>query len=319
MTRLFPSLLGLEAFHVAATLASFSAAGRELNITQGAVSHRIKTLEEQLGVTLFVRGPRRVELSEAGRALQRHAAAAFTSLAAGLRAIEDLSTEGLLTVSCSPSFAIRWLVPRLHNFRQAVPDLEVRVSADDRLAEPGRSGIDVCIRFGPGGYRGVAAERLTDEVVGPVASPTLLALRPADSPADLLTHTLLHDEIFTDDPEHIGWKEWLDRVGVPLKKKTKKRGLRFSHSHLALSAAMSGQGVALARHTLTQDDVAAGNLVRLFEEQAAPCNTAYWLVTPPGPNSEKVESFRTWLLYELSAAATTGYGPEDDHAAQDDR
>lgn len=287
------SLPGLEAFEAVARLGSFSRAGRELGVTQSAVSHRVRALEAQLGAALFVRQARSVALTEKGRALAEHAHEGFARLREGLEALQRLDEAGVLTISCSPSFAIRWLVPRLPALTAAHPELRVRLDADDRLAEPGRGGIDACLRYGAGRYPGVRHRRLAREEVFPVCAPALEGLR---RPRDLKRHVLLHDSVLREHPGRVGWRRWLEAAGVA--GLDPDAGPRFSHAHMAIEAAIAGQGVALGRTTLVAADLAAGRLVRPFDV-ALESGLAYWLLTPksaaPPP---RVVAFERWLLRE---------------------
>lgn len=286
-----PSLAGLEAFEAVARHKSFTRAAKELHVTQSAISHRVRALEAQLGAPLFLRVGRRVELSEAGRLLASSVTDAFALLREGVDRLARARAGAVLTVSCSPSFAIRWLVPALPSFRARHPDLDVRIAADDRLAEPGRAGIDACIRYGAGPYPGVDATRLAKERIAPVASPSLRGLK---HPRDLARHVLLHDEVLREHPGRVGWRRWLEAAGVT--RVDPDRGPRFSHAHMAIEAAIAGQGVALGRTTLVRRDVAEGRLVRPFALEL-PSALAYWLVTPRGaPLAPAVRALRDWLL-----------------------
>jgi len=287
-----PSLSGLEAFESVARLGSFTAAAAELHVTQSAVSHRIKALEAQLGCDLFVRRARGVELTDEGQALAEPTRRAFEQLREGVAALERARGGGVLTISCSPSFAIRWLVPRLPRLAAALPDLRVRLDADDRLAEPGRHGIDACLRYGAGGYPGVEHTRLATERVCPVCSPAAGLERVED----LRTHTLLHDEVLRGHPGRVGWRRWLEAAGVT--GVDPDAGPRFSHAHMAIEAAIAGQGVALGRTTLVAADLAAGRLVQPFALELE-AELGYWLLTPRGEVPPRVRAFERWLLSEL--------------------
>lgn len=295
MSRL-PSLPGLEAFEAVARLRSFTAAARELHVTQSAVSHRVRSLEEQLGTALFVREGHKIELTDAGRVLDERVRDAFALLRGAVRNLER-AQEATLTISCSPSFAIRWLVPRLPSFRARHPELDLRIAADARLVVPGRGGIDACVRYGPGGYEGVEHTRLSVERITPVASPVLLERVPLATPADLRAHVLLHDEVLCDHPGRVGWRKWLEAAGVH--DIDPERGPRFSHAHMALEAAIAGQGVALGRTTLVSRDVREGRLVRPLPLELE-SGLAYWLLTPRGvAPSAPVRALTEWLLDEI--------------------
>ena len=301
--RSLPNLAGLVAFEAVARRLSFSAAGRELHVTQGAVSHRIRTLEEELGVRLFERNPRRVELTIEGAALHRATGDAFARLRLGLEEVASLQADARLTVSCSPSFAIRWLVPHLGSLRQVAPDLDVHIAAQDELVPPGAGAIDVCIRFGPGGYPGLRAERLLAEAVTPVCSPRYAERLGLRAPSDLLRCDLLHDDVLLDHPDHLGWTEWFAHAGLA---REPVRGTRFSHAHLALDAAAAGHGVALGRRALTIAARRSGLLVTPFSSTLT-SRLTYWLLTPRVPRRpEAVGRFHEWLVGALDADRVAG-------------
>lgn len=294
--KTLPSLAGLEAFEAVARHRSFTRAAAELHVTQSAVSHRVQALEAQLDAALFVRAARRIELTDEGRALAEHCTTAFTLLREGVARLERSKQSSALTVSCSPSFAIRWLVPHLAAFRDLHPELDVRIAADDRMVDPGRDGIDACIRYGAGRYPGVSHTRLSVERIAPVCSPSL-RLRKV---GDLARHVLLHDEVLLDHPARIGWHQWLEAAGA--RRVDPDRGTRFSHAHMALEAAIAGQGVALGRTTLVRRDIAEGRLVRPFSLELE-SGLAYWLLTPRGQSAPPaVRAFRAWLVAQIGGA-----------------
>lgn len=237
-----------------------------------------------------------MELTDAGRLLAGSARDAFARLREGVERVERAG-RGTLTLSCSPSFAIRWLVPSLPAFRARHPEVDLRLAADDRLVSPGREGIDACLRYGAGDYGDVDRTRLAVEHIGPVCTPALAeGLR---RPEDLAGHVLLHDEVLRDHPGRIGWRRWLAAAGAA--GIAPDAGPRFSHAHMALEAALAGQGVALGRSTLVRRDLAAGRLVRPFALQLESA-LSYWFLTPRGaaPTPE-VRAFRDWLLAEARA------------------
>ncbi len=208
-----PSLLGLYTFDVVARHLNFSKAARDLHVTQGAVSHRIRGLEEELGATLMERNSRSVGLTAKGRVLLAATEEVFERLRRGLIEMEAVGNPDRVTVSCSPSFAIRWLVPRLGRLRASVPDIEVYISAEDALVRPGVGSVDVCIRFGPGGYPDVRAEQLDVETVAAVCSPLYRDTLGIETPNSLARCTLLHDDVLADDRLHVGRDEWLRAAG----------------------------------------------------------------------------------------------------------
>ena len=298
MSRRLPPLRALRAFEAAARHLSFTRAGRELAVTQAAISHQIRALEAELGVRLFRRRPRALDLTEAGAAYLPEVRAAFDRLAEATERLRARGASGVLSISVSPSFASVWLVPRLGRFRERHPEIDVRLSATDVLVDFSTDDVDVAIRYGRGRYPGLVAHWLLREDVFPVCSPRLRAgPPPLRRPEDLRHHVLLHDELRED------WRMWLLAAGVAGVDPT--RGPRFSHSSMVLQAAIEGQGVALGRSALAADHRAAGRLVKPFDV-SVPVDFAYYLVYPEGSDARpKVAAFRDWVL---EAAATAGEG-----------
>ncbi len=303
-----PSLPALQTFEAAARLGSFTAAARELHVTQGAVSHQIRALEDDLGYLLFTRLPRRVELTGEGRVLGEAVTRGLEWIADALRRLEERRGRRWLSVSVSHSFAVRWLVPRLDEFGRLHPEADVRISSTNRMTDPRHEDIDLCIRFGEGGYPGLDSEVLINEEVFPVCSPQLLRDRPLRGPEDLRNHTLPHDDVLVDHPERPSWDRWLELAGVRL---PDRAGPHFSHTNMTMTAAVAGQGVALGRTCLVVDDIAAGRLVRPFGPSMR-CPFSYWLVAPRGGLDRKsVAHFVEWLRANLPAAADASHIDDD--------
>ena len=287
MARL-PTLNALRAFEAAGRHLSFTRAAEELHVTQAAVSHQIKSLEEQLGIRMFRRGPRGLLLTDAGQAYLPEVREAFQRLTTATERLLEDDARGAITVSVLPSFAARWLVPRLTRFREEHSDIEIRVAADDRLADFDRDDVDVAIRYGRGDYPGLHADRFLTEELYPVCSPKLLERLPLDRPEQLRDHTLLHDDMRMD------WSMWLLAAGV--EGVEPRRGPSFTDSSMVLQAAVDGQGVALGRSALALDDIAAGRLVRPFEF-SLPADYAYYIVCPERTAGRpSIKTFREWLL-----------------------
>ena len=292
-----PSLSALRAFEAAARHLSFTRAAEELHVTQAAISHQVKALEDELGCTLFLRLSRRVALTEEGRILAAAATEAFTRIESGLEAVGRAGQSGVVNVSVSPSFAVKWLVPRLDKFRRKHPDIDVRISANDRMVDPVREKVDLCIRYGSGRYPKLDTTRLLTDQVFPVCSPQLLATGPKlDKAEDLTNHMLLQDEMMKHDPHRPDWSKWFAAAGVT--GVDTSRGFSFSHASMMLDAAAAGQGVALGRSTLVADDVASGRLVRPFDTSFT-CGFGYYIAVPKGvPLGPRIQAFRDWLLQE---------------------
>lgn len=295
MARL-PSLSALRAFEAAGRLGSFTKAAAELFVTQAAVSHQVRALEEQLGYPLFQRTTRRLDLTPAGQRLLAAASTAFEGL---MRAVDELGRgEKLLTVTTSSSFGARWLAPRLGRFAALHPDLDVMIRHTVAVLDLARDGIDVALRWGRGGWPRVEATLLVAAPLTPVSAPALAA-RLA-TPADLAHVALLHDE------NPVEWREWLLMAGED--PAIARRGTTFDDTNALLQAAMAGQGVALATRAMISGDVAAGRLVVPFDlslEQGY----GYWFVTLPGAvKLPKIAAFRRFVVEELARDAALG-GP----------
>jgi len=292
-----PPLSALRAFESAARLQSFSKAAEELNVTPAAISHQIAALEADLGVSLFNRRNRAVELTASARVLLPGLSEAFAGIQASVRRLRSHNDTGTVNVTASPTFAGKWLVQRLHRFQERYPDVDVRISATDTIVDLSRGDFDIAIRYGTGRYPGLIVELLLKNEVFPACSPLLLRNGPPlDTPADLLNHALIHDQQVDRDPLAPTWSMWLKAAGVS--DAAAMHGLSFNNNVLALEAALAGHGVTLAYSTTAAADIAAGRLVRLFS-LSLPDTFAYYVVTAPGAlERPKVKAFRDWLRDE---------------------
>mgnify|MGYP003625930091 FL=1 len=295
MSRRLPPLNALRAFEAAARHLSFTQAADELNVTQAAVSHQIRGLEDWLGFPLFRRLSRALVLTEAGQTLFPEVREAMDILTTAVNRVQRQDSEGVLTVTTMDSFAQSWLVPRLGRFRQSHPDIDVRLVMSDRMVDLAREGVDVAVRYGRGNWPGLTVSLLRTEELFPVCAPELLeAGPPLKEPGDLAHFTLLHDEMPVD------WRDWLAAAGCDTV--NPERGPGYSHSNLVLLAARAGEGVALGRSVMVADDLAAGRLVRPFDF-ALPAPQAYYLACVEGEEDRpKVRAFREWLEGEFDAA-----------------
>lgn len=296
MSRALPPLGSLHAFEAAARHLSFKAAAEELHVTPGAISQQIKLLEDRLGVSLFVRRTRGIELTEAGRLLLGPTQQAFRLLTDAVARVREADDANILTVSVLPSFAALWLVPRLGRFRERYPDIDVRISATPKLADFERDDVDVVIRYGLGKYPDLHVEHLLADDLFPVCSPKLLeGTAPLKNPGDLARHTLLHDELRQE------WPLWLRAVGI--EGIDASRGPSFSLWELSLQAAIAGQGVALGHSTLVAEYLKSGQLIRPFQI-SSPSEFGYHLVCLPRRAREpKIMAFRSWLKEEIATAS----------------
>ncbi len=293
-TRRLPPLNALRAFEAAARHLSFTKAAEELHVTPGAISQQVKSLEEYVGTTLFRRMNRALLLTDDAQACLPALREGFDKLAEATNALNASESRNRLAVSAAPSFASKWLVPRLGEFQIQYPEIDVWISADMELVDFIKDGIDVAIRYGSGDYNGLQVERLLTDSVFPVCSPELLTgAEPLTSPDDLSRFTLLHDASPDNDESCPDWTMWLKAAGVA--GVDGNRGLRFNQSSLVLEAAISGRGIALAKSTLAADDLAAGRLSKPFD-LTLPIDFAYYLVCPRSKATlAKVESFADWM------------------------
>ncbi len=298
MSRNLPPLNAIRAFEAAARHLSFTRAAKELNVTQAAVSHQIKGLEERLKIRLFRRAGRVLLLTDEGQKLFPDVRDALDILHVAFDGLRRLHAEGVLTVTTLPSFATRWLVPKLRRFRGFHPEIDIRLHTSTDIVDMRLEGIDVGVRHGLGQWPGLIATRLMEEDVFPVCSPTILEGKiPLDKPADLARHTLLQDA-------GMDWRIWLEAAGVDTV--DPERGPGFLDSSMALQAAIDGQGIMLGRSVLVADDLAAGRLIKPFDI-SFPNAYAYWVVCPKADvNRPKVRAFRSWLLDEAEATRKAG-------------
>jgi len=295
-----PPLSALRAFEATARLKSFGKAAAELSVTPAAISHQIHALEEDLGVRLFHRLNRSIELTASARVLLPGLSDAFAGIHASVRRLRAHNDTGTLTVTASPSIAAKWLVLRLHRFQERQPEIDVRISTSDDVVDLTRGDFDLAIRYGTGRYPGLTVELLMQNEVFPACSPRLLEAGPLlRTPDDLRHHVLIHDQAVDRDPLAPTWAMWLKAAGVA--GAPPAAGLTFSVGYMALDAAIAGHGVVLAYSTIAAADLAAGRLVRLFS-LALPDLFAFYVVTAPGAlERPKVRAFRDWLRQEADA------------------
>lgn len=299
----------LHAFVVAARQGSFSKAAEELHVTPAAVSQQIRLLEDLLGVQLFHRLHRGLTLTDAGRAGLTKMQDGFQSLYEAVQQIQTGDDKRELNIWTSPSFASKWLVPRVHRFREAHPGIDLRISGSASLIDsdttaPSLSAetlkahnIDVAIRFGSGNYPGCVVDRIMEVNAITLCSPSLLendALPPLKEPKDLVHYTLLHDESpYEGRPQ---WKSWLKNAGLEDLKC--QHNLYFNSVLLALSAAVEGQGVVLTLDQLSKSDIYKGHLVQLFDLPME-VEHGYHAVSLEGAQSDPcVTAFKAWLFEE---------------------
>lgn len=297
MTGRLPPLNALRAFEAAARHMSFTKAAEELFVTQAAVSHQIRSLEDWLGLRLFRRLNRRLLLTDEGQAYAGPVREALDRIVAATNGLRRSDSEGLLTVSVLPSFAATWLLPRLWRFSESYPEIDVRIDARETLADFGRDGVDVALRYGGGDYPGHDSIHFMTEEAFPVCSPALVegGSYPLREPADLCHHTLIRD--FTEDL----WDNWLKLAGVT--GIDPRRGPSFNYLNMAIEAAIAGQGVALGRRAIVAGALADGRLVRPFDLAMPSASAYYFVCLAEAADRPKVAAFRDWLLAEAAAAS----------------
>lgn len=318
MNIALPPLNALRAFEAAARHLSFRKAAQELHVTPAAISHQLKALEDYLGVKLFRRANRRVELTPAARAAAPHLHEGFASIFEAVERLREGEASNVLTVSAAPSFAAKWLMPRLHRFVSRHPEIDVRLSARMRSSsalsrgQAVRSGLndaslddaDLAIRFGSGDFGGMRIDRLLDIAVAPMVSPQLVRDdRPLRTVPDLRHFTLLHDDTAYFASGRPNWDCWLEAAGAS--GIDTSRGVHFSHANLAIDAAVDALGVVVSVPALASAELGSGRLMRPFEFELR-SDYAYYIICDPTQASRPViEAFRRWLLDESRQAAAS--------------
>ncbi|QDL56485.1 transcriptional regulator GcvA [Rhodoferax aquaticus] len=298
MSRRLPPLNAIRAFEAAARHGSFTKAAVELYVTQGAVSHQVKLLEQWLGLPLFERFGHSLTLTAQGRSYLPALSKALDAVASATERLGADVLAGPLRVTVLPSLASKWLMPRLGAFQTQYPEIDLHISTSAELHDFSADAFDVGIRSGLGRWAGLRADLIAHEALTPVLSPKLAATHALQVPADLASFTLLHDQ-----PRDL-WPRWLNRVGAH--EINAAQGLSFSDAALVLQAAVDGHGIAMGRVFLAANDLAAGRLVQPFPQTLAN-DFSYWLVCPKSTAAKpRIAAFRTWLLAEAGASAWTG-------------
>lgn len=295
--RKLPSLNALRAFESSARLGSFARAATELHVTPTAISHQIKVLEQYLCCTLFQRLPNGLKLTTRGQTLLPHVQAGFDQFDAAVRLIlDEQSTPEVLVISALPSFTQEWLLPRLVEFRQLWPQIDVLLQTEYRMVDLAAESVDVAIRFGRGDFgRDLQIDLLAHESVTPVCSPKLVAERTLTDKRDIGSFTLLNSSVRMVHEPWMSWEPWLKEVGLGARNHTSEPN--FSDPLLILRSAAAGAGFALGRSMLIQDHLATNRLVRPFTDWIKPILSSYYIVsTKEKAKLHKVTVFRDWLL-----------------------
>lgn len=294
MNDRLPPLTALRAFDAAARHMSFAKAAEELSVTPAALSFQIKSLEEHLGAPLFLRLNRAVELTEAGKTLVPGTAAGFQTLAAAWRAVQRLQDEQTLTVTAGPAFTAKWLAPRLYEFAQAHPEIELRFSASLKIMDFARDAVDVAIRFGAGENSDLWSMPLAEEWVCPVMTPALAEQYP--TPESLTKAPLIFDDSISFLEPKCDWDAWFQAMGIDFKA---DHGPRFSQADHAIDAALAGVGVVLGRRALVVKDIDEGRLCMPFPK-AIRTGARFTFLCPKGTQDRpQVRAFREWILREI--------------------
>jgi len=300
-------LNALRAFEASARHQSFSAAADELNVTPAAVGQLVRTLEQWLGAPLFHRGSSgksRLVLTEAAERALPDIQVGFERLALGLERMRESSFSEALTVTVSPAFAAKWLLPRIERFHAAWPQTDVRLDTQLKAVDFLAQRIDIGVRYGAGHWPGLIAEKLMDEEIYPVCSPQLRktpdGLRALETLSD---ETLIHDLSMDGHAGFTTWATWLEAAGI--KGVSTQRGMKINNSAAVLQAAIDGQGIALARSVMAGDDLAAGRLICLFPAIRIASPLAYYVVyRPESARLPRLKAFRDWLFEAVSITRT---------------
>lgn len=300
MTDRLPPLTALRAFEAAARHMSFRDAAEELAVTPAALSYQIKSLEEHLGAPLFRRLNRAVELTEAGRTLVPGAHEGFETLRTAWRSTKRMVDDTTLTITAGPGFTSKWLAPRMYRFAQSNPDIDLRISASLKILDFARDEIDIAIRFGAARDHGFYSMSILDEWISPMMIPALA--QKIRTPADLLDHTLIHDESLGFLDPWPNWALWLDMAGVDAAGTL--HGPRFSQADHAVDMALEGSGIILGRASLCDRYLRSGRLVAPFPLSIS-TEAHYRLICPHGTeNRPAIARFRDWLVAEMRETQT---------------
>jgi len=295
MPRRLPPLTSLRAFEAAGRHLSFTLAAAELKVTQAAISHQVKSLEEHLGKALFLRQPRHLELTPAGNALLPVLRSAFDDISQSVAELTDKKTASAITVRLAPSFAAKWLSPRLEDFRRKHPRIDLSLRHSNEPADFARQPIDLAITYGKGDWPGVVADKLLSIDFFPVCAPAYMRGEHALTDiGNLRYHTLLHDGDFQN------WSDWLRLADVTGIDPT--RGTVMDDTNVLTQAAVNGLGIALGSTPFVADHLEAGRLVRPFESTLR-SDFAYYVVCPKQHlQRSSVRAFKEWLMQQKDKA-----------------
>lgn len=292
-------LNALRAFEVSARHQSFSVAAKELNVTPAAVGQLVRGLEDWLGTPLFIRknsGPVRLIPTEVALSALPEIRQGLEKLNSGLDILKQEADSKALSVTVSPAFAAKWLLPRYERFQLEYSDIELRLETSLTSIDFISHQIDIGVRYGKGQWPGLISEKLMDEEVYPVCSPDFYQTSGVQSPEDLKNYPLIQDLSLDDISGFPGWEAWFKRFDVT---PSAIKGIRINNSSAVLQAAIDGRGIALARSVMAKDDIKTGRLIRLFPEYTMPSELAYYVVyREASADSDKIMAFKNWLHSE---------------------
>jgi LysR family transcriptional regulator, glycine cleavage system transcriptional activator len=298
LSRRLPPLHALRAFEAAARHLSFKKAAAELAVTPTAVSHHVRVLEDALGVKVFERHARHIELTAYGKELYPVLREGFDAFADAIARVKSRKVRTVVTLSATVAFTARWLLPRVAAFHNANRSMDLRLHASDETSDLRAGSVDAAIRYGRGEYQGLSAERLFSDSFAPVCSPRL----KVRSVRDLANQTMIHFEWRRQHRDNPTWARWLRTAGV--EDLNAKADLIFTDESQAIQAAIAGNGVALLSLTLIADELARGTLVQPLEPALTMNGFQYDLVyLPTADQSDRISALRTWIHKELQASA----------------
>ncbi|MEH6443310.1 MAG: transcriptional regulator GcvA [Oceanospirillaceae bacterium] len=299
-TARLPPLNSLKAFDAVVRHMSFTQAANELFVTPAALSYQIKQLEVFLDVKLFNRLSRSIELTPHGKLIYPGIGQAFEQLSQTMQLLQQKRSGDVLVISAGPAFTANWLAPRLYRFVAQYPHIDARVSASLTLSNLKIDDVDVAVRFGEGAYADCLSEKLFDDYIVPMCSPSFLAKRAALSVAGLLSETLIYDDTHIDQKFSMAsWQDWFTSMGIKKFKPT-VTGLHFNVADHALSAAVAGAGIVLGRQALAQNDLDAGRLVMPFEHKLKVDFSYYALCLETRAQESHIKAFLDWLRAEVA-------------------
>ncbi len=298
MSRRLPPLISLRVFEAVARHLSFTSAANELHVTQAAVSHQVKKLEEWLGVTLFLRLNRSIKLTKEGEAYAKPLSEAFDAMAQATDSILKNKGPQSINIATFDSIAANWLAPRIRKFQESHPEVAIKIVTQNSYSDFSSNDVDVEIRYGDGNWPKRHVVKIADEDIFPVCSPKLLGRkRKLKSYGDVTEYGLIHDEMVME------WSDWLSAAKVDTTDADK--GMRYNHSHIVIQSAIAGEGMALGRGLLVADELEKGRLIAPCDLKV-PSKFSYYLVCPQEMSDQNwISAFQDWLLGE--AAVTMAY------------